>query len=151
MASFKIQETNDTIKSFNLNKDDPIQYQNQKIEIMQYIINTSNPIIESYGEFTIEAYPFKSHGKLSYWCGYLSCNDKNKIKDILDNRKIWGSWTYETEDKIGFDCTHYNDISFHTGIDYLDQYNNQELEEYTFKGPEWVLQQLKDVINLNNN
>ena len=150
MASLKIQETNDTIKTFDLNNEDPIQYRNQKLEIMSYL-NSSDPIIESYEDFTLEACPGAGGvNVVSFWCGYLSCNDKSKIKDIYEY--MWGDWIMAvTEDKIGFDCGHINDIRFSSGIDELDQFTNQQLEEYTFKGPQWVIQQLKDVVNSYNN
>ena len=79
-------------------------------------------------------------------CGYIISEDQNKIEQ-LKNTYIHGDWTYIDKNKIGFDTVHIFDIGFPSGINDLDNIDNQKLENLTYKSREWVLQQLKFCID----
>ncbi len=145
MAEFKVQEQNNII-SFNLNKTDPNEYQNQKLDIENYLKSINHHIIHKYGDYTLKVIPIIIYNIPSYWCGYIICNNKNKLNQIVNSKNIHGGWTYNEDNQIGFDCIHYNDLGFRSGINDLDNFNNRKLERYTYKSPQWVLQQLKDCL-----
>jgi len=148
MATFNIQEQN-FIKPFNLSYDNNI-YKNTKLIIENYLKNINYPINSIYKGYQLEVIPRQRGGIPIFWCGYISYNDNNKLDYIFKTREIHGDWTYQINNKIGFDCHHLNDLYFSNGIDDLDYFNNQDLDFKTYKGPQWVLKQLKDVIDLDN-
>jgi hypothetical protein len=146
MIKFKVQEENE-IKSFILNRDDPNKYQNEKLEIEKYLESLNQEIIENYKEFELKVVTPKKNGIPKYWCGYISYCDKEKLKDIYYNNKIYCGWTFNSNNTIGFDCAHLKDISIHFGINSLDTFDDEYLKNRTYKSPHWVLKQLKTGLN----
>ena len=148
MTQLKIQLPNE-IKIFNINKENTEEYNSQKIEIENYLKYNTQTISLLHGDYTIQAVPIMLDNNIpSYWCGYIISDDRSKLNQLLTFRNIHGGWTYDDNNKIGFDCAHSYDLVFLFGIDELDNFNNSQLENYTYKSPEWVIQELKNYINI---
>jgi hypothetical protein len=153
-------------KKYRFKKNKNVEQIMTQEDFLEFIIaydnSKENVIIKEYykgfileAEGIIETADEEKFKYITYWKGHLKVNteDKTRAKNLLyplERIRPWGGWKVKKDDCLTFNCSSYNDLYLYYEEDdgYLHfSYNGVELKNVSYKNYEWVLEELKEIVD----
>lgn len=113
---------------------------------------------EYYKEFILEAEGVirkaeeEDFSYVCYWKGHLKVNSQDEVraKNILQSYKRinpWGGWKVKKNNCLTFKCNSYDDLYLYEKDKKLHYSFGEDLKYVSYKSYEWVLDELKEIVD----